>query len=211
MWAHNASALATVECAIELAGFGVALTEYATNIISKPKVGAISWHQATSHCKQIFCPSIFQFQGFNRMRRWISTLLFSCFDHVAHQQSKLMPTTCQQYPCLIEQCKHFLLLLRICILPSVNTFWEPSQRWFVFPIIVTVRVTLWFLLVDAVSRGLKDPVDWTYGLYLILEIVHISRVDPVIGSYCLGVQSNIDISEHIPHVAKEVVAVYWDK
>ena len=25
-WAHNASALVTVECAIELAGFGVALT-----------------------------------------------------------------------------------------------------------------------------------------------------------------------------------------
>jgi len=26
VWAHNASALVTVECAIELAGFGVALT-----------------------------------------------------------------------------------------------------------------------------------------------------------------------------------------
>jgi len=26
MWAHNASALITIECAIELAGFGVALT-----------------------------------------------------------------------------------------------------------------------------------------------------------------------------------------
>ena len=32
MWAHNASAPVTVECAIELAGFGVALTVEKRNI-----------------------------------------------------------------------------------------------------------------------------------------------------------------------------------
>jgi len=33
VWAHNASALATVECAIELAGFGVALTTMPLNTV----------------------------------------------------------------------------------------------------------------------------------------------------------------------------------
>ena len=38
MWAHNASALVTVECAIELAGFGVALTlNEKTKVSEAPK------------------------------------------------------------------------------------------------------------------------------------------------------------------------------
>ena len=45
MWAHNASALVTVECAIELAGFGVALT-LPRNIICLDSVefGNSIWH-----------------------------------------------------------------------------------------------------------------------------------------------------------------------
>ena len=64
---------------------------------------------------------------------------------------------------------------------------------------------------DAISKGLSDSGNQTYSMYLILEMAHINRIDPVIWRYSSGVQTNIDISDCIPHMVQEVVAIHWDE
>jgi len=52
VWAHNASALVTVECAIELAGFGVALTIFLQQV--KTRYSENIWDCRICSCSTAF-------------------------------------------------------------------------------------------------------------------------------------------------------------